>query len=332
MRATISGNAKVAGFLSVVSGLWACALGAGSVLAQDYPTRPITGLYIAAAGGTVEQGLRVISTEAGKHLGQPIVVEARPGANGMIAANAVRQARGNPHLLGFFNNGVTVTVPLVSGNKLDIGTDFVPVSVLLSTNLVVIAHPSAPFKDITGMIAYAKNYPGKLDMAVVGTASNTHLALELLKFLSGADIRNIPYKGEAQAVPAVVAGDVLTAITSSTAKPNVDAGRLRALATTGPERWPAFPGVPALRESGYPDFSVFGWFGVAAPPGTSPEVVAKLHAAYMAALKNPAVRKTVTEDLGLDLIGTTPEEMANMIRRDRERWEPVVRKAGIRIE
>lgn len=304
----------------------------GVAMAQDYPNRPITALYPAAGGGTVEQGLRIISTEAGKILGQPILVEARPGANGMIAANAVKQARGNPYLLGLLNNGVTVTVPLVSSAKLEIVTDYVPVSVLLSTNLVVIANPGAPFRDIAGLIAYARSNPGKLNMAVVGTASNTHLALELLKFQAGVDIHNIPYKGEAQAVPAVLGGEVMTAIVSSTAKPNVDSGRLRALATTGPERWALFPGTPALKESGYPDFSVIGWFGVAAPPGTSPEVVAKLHGAYAAALKNPAVRKAVSEDLGLDLIGTTPEEMAAMIRRDRDRWEPVVRKAGIRIE
>lgn len=315
-----------------ILGMAGVALLGGVAIAQDYPNRPITALYPAAGGGTVEQGLRIISTEAGKILGQPILVEARPGGNGMIAANAVKQARGNPYLLGLLNNGVTVTVPLVSSAKLDIVTDFVPVSVLLSTNLVVIANPSAPFRDMAGLIAYARSNPGKLDMAVVGTASNTHLALELLKYQSGIDIRNIPYKGEAQAVPAVLGGEVLTAIVSSTAKPNVDSGRLRALATTGPERWAMFPGVPPLKEAGYPDFSVIGWFGVAAPPGTSPEIVAKLHAAYAAALRNPAVRKAVSEDLGLDLIGTTPEEMASMIRRDRERWEPVVRKAGIRIE
>lgn len=301
-------------------------------MAQEFPVRPITALYPFAAGGAVEQALRIISTEAATSLGQPIVVEARPGANGMIAANVLKNSRGNPYLLAFLNNGITVTVPLTSSAKVETGNAFVPVSVLLANNLVVIAHPSVPFRDIGGLIAYARANPGKLDMAVVGTASNTNLALELLKNQAGIDIHNIPYKGESEAVIAVMSGVVPTAIVSSTAKPNVDAGKLLALATTGPERWSLFPGVPTLREAGYPDFSVFGWFGLAAPPGTPPEVVSKLHAAYFKALKNPTVRRAVVGDLGLDLIGTTPEEMTEMIRRDREKWEPIVKRAGIRVE
>ena len=128
------------------------ALLGGAAMAQDYPNRPITALYPAAGGGTVEQGLRIISTEAGKILGQPILVEARPGGNGMIAANAVKQARGNPYLLGLLNNGVTVTVPLVSTSKLEVVTDYVPVSVLLSTNLVVIVY--GPSSGVTSRVRW----------------------------------------------------------------------------------------------------------------------------------------------------------------------------------
>ena len=309
-----------------------CTLFANAALAQGFPNKPITAIWPFPGGGTVDRALRAVATEAGNILGQPVLVESRPGANGMLGINAVKQARGDAHTLSFAHNGMLVSVPLTSAStKIAPGTDYVPVGLVLKTNLILAAHPSVPFRDYNGLLSFARANPGKLDAAVVGTASNSHLAVELLKVASGVAITNVPYRGEGQALPDLLGGTVKMFFMTSTAKPLVDAGKLVGIATTGAERWDIFPALPTMQELGLPGFLVIGWFGVVASPGTPPDAIARLNGALNAALKNPAVRKTLQE-FGIDPMGSTAEEMSALIQSDLKRWEPIMRKAGIKQE
>jgi tripartite-type tricarboxylate transporter receptor subunit TctC len=259
-------------------------------------------------------------------------VESRPGANGMLGINAVKQARGDAHTLSFAHNGMLISTPLSSAsNKIAPGSDYMPVVLVLKTNLILVAHPSVPFRDFNGLLNFARANPGKLDAAVVGTASNSHLALELLKSASGVNINNVPYRGEGQALPDLLAGTVKIFFMTSTAKPLMDAGKLIGIATTGAERWGMFQDLPTMQELGLPGFLVVGWFGVVAPPGTPPDVIARLNAAFNAAVRLPAVRK-VLQEVGIDPLGSSTEEMNALIKTDLERWAPIMKNAGIRTE
>ena len=219
---------------------------------QAYPTsRPITIAY-QFGPGAFDTMLRPLSTEVGKLLGQSVIFENRPGANGRLVLNSMKTAKPDGYYLGYPINGTLIHLPLADANfKLEVNKDYLPVAFVIETAQVLTAHPEVPFRDIKGMIAYAKANPNKLNVAVnLGGAS--HFIAELIKYTAGIDMAMIPYKSSQAGMLDLVSGRVQLAISSGTAKPFVDSGKLVAVATTAQQRWKAFPNQPTFSEAGLP--------------------------------------------------------------------------------
>ena len=244
--------------------LIAAAALASPVLSQSYPSRPITVAY-QFGPGAFDAMLRPLSAEAGKLLGQSVVFENRPGGNGRIVLNALKNAKPDGYTIGFAINGTLIHQPLTGpAYKLDIDTDYLPVQFSIETPQVLTANTGVPFKDLKGLVAYAKANPGKLNMSMnLGGAS--HFIAELLKYTAGIDIALIPYKAASAQMVDLVEGRVQMAISSGSAKPLVDSGKLLALATTAKDRWKAFPNAPTFGEAGVPIVSTV-WFALIANP------------------------------------------------------------------
>jgi tripartite-type tricarboxylate transporter receptor subunit TctC len=242
-------------------------------------------------------------------------------------------AQSNPDQLTllFASNANLVFNPLFDKNDLKAGVDYEPVGISVRVNLVLVTNPSAPFRDIKGVIDFAKANPGKLTCSMVGVGSSTHLALELFKFGAGLDILGVPYKGEAASIPDLLSGRVDLSFLSSTAKPYVEAKQAIGLATTGPQRWDIFPNLPTMQEAGLKDFDVSLYFGVIAPRGTPPEMIQKLHHAFDQAMKDPKVLEVVGIQ-GLVASPTNSDQFAQSVRDDLIRWKPIFEKAGLKKE
>lgn len=304
------------------------ALGAGSALAQAFPTRPVTLYWPFSVGGAVDTAMRTTATAAGRHLGQPVLVESRPGANGMIAFNAMRQAPADGYTLLGVTNGLVVTLPLIGKDKHEPVKDYSPISLLFSQQMVIGAHPSVPFRDLKGLIDYAKRNPGKLNIATSGTAATTTFAAALLASKAGIEFSFIPYKGATQATPDLLSNVVQLQMMGPGLKPFLDSGKLVAIAATGQKRWRYYPNVPTMIESGLSGAWSDIYFGVVAPPRTRPAVIAALDKAFNAALGDADV-KAALEVMGSDAVGTSPAEFTARIISDQEYWLPVVKASGI---
>jgi tripartite-type tricarboxylate transporter receptor subunit TctC len=301
--------------------------------AQTFPARPITLIFPFSPGSAGDLFTRALASEGSRTLGQPIVVENRPGAGGRTGMNAIVSGQGDGYLLSFANLGMCVIQPLASTSfKLEPGKDYTPVLLVFEGSQAVYANPSVPFRDLKGLIAYAKANPGKLNSGSSGSLGTGHLALELLKAQAGIDVQHVAYKGEPQSIAAAVGGEIQLLISPGGPKPQVDAGRLVVIATTGENRWDTYPDRPTLREAGLPDYSFSIWGGVVAPPGTPAETVAKLNAAFSAALKSADARK------GLNALGaaapadTSAERFAAVIRSDLKRLAPVIAGTGLKAD
>jgi len=298
---------------------------------QDYPRRQITLVYPYGAGSAPESGWRAIAQEASRVLGQPIVFENRTGAGGRIGFDSVRRAQPDGYTLGIVPNGVLIVQPLADpALKVEPGKDYLPVVRAVDIYQVLVAHPSMPFRDVKSLIAYAKANPGKLAYSSGGAGNQSHVGMERFKTAAGIDILHVPYKGEGAAVTDVLAGQVQLSMPSGSAKPHVDKGTLIGLATTGPRRWSLFPQLPTLIEAGLPGLTSITWMGVIAPPGTPADVVAKVNSAFNAALKAQPVHAKL-EELGFTPVGSTPAEFETLVRDDLKAWEPIIRKANIKL-
>lgn len=332
-RRAVPASVAAGGILVVALAGALAAVAPTPARAQTWPTRPVSVVYPFAPGGTIEQAARLIVAEAGKALGQPLIFENRPGANGMVALNAVRRARWEDHLVGIANNSTLITVPLASPrDRTEPDKDYLPAALLFqSPGTVLVANPGLPVRDLQGLLAHARSHPRALNAAVIGTGGNGHLALELLKAMSNVEITNVPYKVDAQAVPDLLSGTVQLLFGGTGMVQHVSAGKLVALGVTGPGRWDSLPNVPTLKEAGLPDFEVTGWYGVIAPPGTPAEVVTRLGAAFGKAMTDAEVRKKV-RDYGQLMIAAGAGDFRKRIASDLERWRPVIQNAGIRIE
>jgi tripartite-type tricarboxylate transporter receptor subunit TctC len=298
--------------------------------AQTFPNRPITVIYPFGAGGIGDNVLRPVSAEAGKLLGQPIVFEDRPGANGRLGIAAMRSAKPDGYLVSFALEGLLIQQPLADPNfKLEVEKDYVPIAFVMSTPLVFTANPSAPFRDIKSLIAYARSNPGKVNMSVLQGAS-THFIGELLRQIAEIDITLIPYKSNAQAMVDLVEGRIHMSVSSLSVKPFIDSGKVIGLGTSGKERWSAFPNLPTLIESGLP-ISSTTWFALIAPVGTPREAVVKLNNAFNGALRQPLIQK-LYETAALGSAPMSPEELSAMIKSEVKLWDPVIRKAGIKMQ
>ena len=310
------------------------ALAATGVLAaqaQDYPSRPIRVVVPFAPGGVADNSARVVADPLAQRLGQPVVVENRPGASGNIGTQQVAQAAADGHtlLLGF--DGTMVINPHVFPSvPFDTLKDFAPVTKLGDATLILVAHPSLPAKTLQEMIALAKTRP--LAYGTSGTGGTPHLAGELLKQRTGAQLEHIPYKGGGPAVTDVVGGQiplVFTAIAS--AQQYVRTGRLVALGVPGAKRSSALPDVPTFQESGLAGFDVSAWTGIFAPAATPRGAVERLHKELALVLQSAFVKERYAV-LGIEPVGNSPEAFGAQVRDDLARWEKVVKAANVRVE
>jgi tripartite-type tricarboxylate transporter receptor subunit TctC len=325
--------------MSLLRRLGALAAGAGLVLAaglahaQGFPSRPITIVIPFPPGGISDNSTRVIAQKASAALGQPIVIENRPGAGGQIGADVVKGARPDGHTLYLANIGSHgINQSLYSKLSYDPTKDFEPVTLLFSSPNFLVVPAASPVKSVSELIAYAKTKPGKAAYGSQSIGSGGHLSGEIVKQKNGLDLVHVPYKGSAPVLTDLVAGRIdflFDPITTSL--PFVRDGKLRALAITSDKRSPLAPQVPTMVELGYPGYDVNPWFGLAAPAGTPRAVVDRLSVEFAKAAKDPEVVKRLA-DQGIDTWSMTPDQFAAFIKSETARWTDVVKASGAKAD
>ena len=317
------------------------AAGAGIALthlngwAQDsYPARPVKLIVPFPPGGPTDVMGRTAAKAMGDVLGQSFVVENKAGAAGNIGTDAVAKAAPDGHTIGLSAiRSLAIAPHLMASVPFTVDKDFAPISLVGTTPCAIVVHPSAPFSDLKGLVAYAKANPGKLAYASSGIGTSNHLAAELLQTSAGIDLLHIPYKGSSQIVPDLLAGTIIMSVESSltTTLQHVRAGMLKALAVTSPTRSKALPDVPTVAESGYPGFAVESWFGLVAPAATPAAIVQKLHDAWAKGAKT-AEAQTAFDNIAGTLRVTTPQEFGAFIKAENTRWGALIRKQNIKAD
>ncbi|MBV7486164.1 tripartite tricarboxylate transporter substrate binding protein [Bordetella sp. BOR01] len=316
-------NALRAGMLlAVVLALMGAAAPAGAQ--GTWPQRPITLIVPLPAGGPVDAVGRRLADQLSRQLKQPVIVENVVGAYGTIGLNRLSRAAPDGYTLGLGATGTHVMAPMINKEiTYDPLKGFTPLCIVAEYANVLVTNPALPVKTVAELVAYAKANPSKVTFASSGYGSSNHLSGELLKRMTGAPMLHVPYKGTAPGLNDVVAGNVgLMFDVVSSSLPFIESGRLRALATTGAQRNPALPDVPAMAET-LPGFEVTGWFGLFAPPGLPPDVAAPLNRALAASLDAPDMRKFLT-DSGYEPVTFDPDALRSQIRKDIDYWKPVV--------
>lgn len=307
---------------------------AGAANTGPYPNKPIRLIVPFAPGGSTDLAARLVSEYGSREMGQPIVVENKPGAGGSTGMEMVAKAAPDGYTLGMATVSTHGSNPAVYGNKLkyDPIKDFAPITNVATTPSVFAVHPSVPVGNMKDFIARAKAQPGTLSYATPGTGSLGHANVAHLAALAQIDLLHVPYKGSGQALNDALAGQV-NAITDNlpSALPHIKAGKLRALVLLSDKRSPALPDVPTYAELGYPQMGGGGWFGVVAPAGTPAAVVAKLNAAIHKAMKHPEFVQKMDES-GATLIPSTPAEFAKSIEQAVARYDRVAKLAKIQVD
>jgi tripartite-type tricarboxylate transporter receptor subunit TctC len=303
-----------------------------SCLAQSYPSKPIRWILGYPPGGGTEFIARTVAHALSANLGQQIVIENRPGAAAILGAEAAARAAPDGYTLFMADNG-TFVYHLGIYKKLpyDPNKDFIPVGMIVRGYMLLLTGPTGP-KTLEELVSSAKKQPGKLNNASNGSGTAHHLAMELLKQRAGIDIVNVPFKGTAAVMQEVMSERVATGFADiSAARGALGGGKVRALAVASKQRLPALPDVPTFDESGFPGFEVYFWQGIAVPAGTPREIVERLSAELAKALNTPDTHKRLT-DAGMEVLPTTPAEMAQTIRADQAFWVPLIRKLGITVD
>lgn len=301
--------------------------------AQDYPARPITLVVGFAPGGSADILARLVANKLSGPLKQQVVIENKPGAGGTIAAGIVAAAKPDGYTLLLVTSGHAGAGALYARLPFDPIKSFAPVVRLADTPVVIVVPAASPFHTLADVIAAAKKAPGKINYAAGGGgATVTSLAAEFLKHDAGVDMLQINYKGSGPALTALIAGEVDVGFDiPSSALPQIQAGRLRAIAVTSARRSAAMPQVPTVAEQGLPQFQVTGWFGVLAPAGTPPAIVTRLNGELNAVLAQPDV-KTRLGDLGLEPAGGTPADFGKLIEAETARAGAAIRRMGLKAE
>ncbi len=315
----------------------ALALLAPSVAAQDsaagYPNRPVKFINQYSPGGLGDTFARALAQHLAERLGQPFVVENRTGANGIIAAEiaAKSPADGYTLLMGT-QSGLVLNTATHKKLPFDLIRDFAPISLLFSTPFYLLVHPSVKATTVSELVALARSQPGKLTYASLGRGSGHHLAAEQFSKLTGIDIVHVPYKGSGQAMTGLLSGQVHMMFEGPVSGlPPVRSGKVRGLATTGAKRTVAAPELPTMIEAGIAGFDISTWFGFVAPSGTPRSIIDRLNGETRQMLTLPATAQRFAA-FGIDLLPSTPEQMAERIRVDLPLWTKIVRDAGIEAE
>jgi len=308
------------------------ALAASGASAQGWPSRPVHVVVPYPAGGPNDIIVRMVGKRLGETLGEPIVVENRPGAGGNIGTDSVAKSAPDGYTLVSVGPGALIINPLLGKVPYDTMRDFAPVTIMAVAPNALVAHPSFPAKSVKDLIALAKRKPGAINYASGGTGSTPHLAAALFAVMAGVQLTHVPYKGTGPATADLIGGQVQIAFLGiPTVLPHIRSGKLRVLAVTGKRRSPELPGVPTVAEAGVPGYELSPWYGLLAPAGTPAAVVARLAAEATKIVRDPATRAQLVAQ-GAEPAGGTPEEFAATLRSDAALWTKVVKEAGIRAD
>jgi len=305
---------------------------AAAVQAQDYPSKPIRYIVPFPPGGSSDLIARAIAPRLGERLGQPVVIENKPGAGGMIGVDIVAKAPPDGYVIGLAAAGaLSSNVSLYPSMPFDPQKDLAPVTMLALIPFFLVAHPSQP-ATVKQLIEAAKAKPGEIAIGYGGNGSTMHLAGELFNMMAGVKLQPIPYKGSGPVSADVLAGQVpLGMVDVPSAISHVRAGKMRALAVTSRRRISAAPEVPTLEEAGVPGYEAIGWFGTVAPARTPPEIVNRLNREIAAALQVPEIRARAL-DAGTEPHTNSPQEFAALIREETAKWAKVIKTAGIKLQ
>jgi tripartite-type tricarboxylate transporter receptor subunit TctC len=297
--------------------------------AQDWPTRPIRIVVGFGAGGGTDIAARIVADPLSKLLGQPVVVENRVGAGGNTAAEHVAKSAKDGTTALMMSNAHAVVPAIYKSLRYESINDFQMVSMVGIAGLMLVTAPDFPAKDLKGLIAHAKANPGKLNYGSPGVGTTQHFAVEYMKQMAGLDILHVPYKSTPATLTGLIAGEVQMVIELiQPLRGHVEAGKLRAIAVTSPQRFPTVPDIPTFAESGLPGYDVTSWYGLAFPAGTPAAIVEKTNKAMRDLLATDTVRTQIAK-VGALVQSSTPDELKKHIAAEIERWKTVREKAGI---
>jgi len=304
-------------------------IGTTAAFGQAYPSKPIRFIVPYPAGGGNDDVARLIGKKMSESMGQPVIVENRAGASGMIAGEYVAKASPDGHTIMIDHSGIVINPGLYATVPYNVATDLAPITLAVSQGNMFLVHPSVPAKTIPELVAYAKAQPGKLNYASPGNGTPQHIGMVLFNKLAGVDIAHIPYKGGAPATTALVGGEVQILLSGTTGLPFVKTGRARAIATTGTVRSGALPDVPTVQEGGIKDYTSSVWLGIFAPAKTPPAIIDRLNQEITKALSAPDVRQQLVEK-NFDVIKSSPQEFTKIIEKDLALYGRLIKESNIK--
>ena len=305
---------------------------AGWTSAQTYPARVIRIIVPQSAGGSTDLVARPIAKIMAESIGQPIIVDNRPGAGSIVGCDAVAKSPPDGYTLLMVAASFSISPSLVKQLPYDALRDFSPITQVSAFPNILVVQSSSSIKSAGEFITYAKANPGKLNYGSSGIGTGTHLSTEMLKYMAGIDLVHVPYKGGAPSVAALLAGQVQVVLaTISTALPHVKSGALRALAVTTAQRWPSVPDLPTLAEAGLAGYDYTSWVGLLAPAKTPSAIVSRLWNEAAKAARTGEMRKVLAQEAA-EPVGNSPEQFAAIIEREITTWKKVVDAAGIKSE
>ena len=312
--------------------LFGLLISAALAQAQNYPTKPIRFVVPFPPGGSADSLARLIGVRLSASLGQPVIVDNKPGAGGILGADSVAKATADGHTLLFANTNIAINPSLYKSLPYDTATAFAPVIHMVNVpNLLLVAEDVKASK-VSELIALAKADPKGLNYASAGSGTFPHLAVELFKLHAGVSITHIPYKGAAPALNALLSKEVQVLSNDLvSATQHVKSGKIKVLAITSATRSNVFPEVPTMAEAGLKDFVAVGWQGVMVPAGTPAATISRLNTEINKVLNDPEVRNGLTGQ-GLDVVGGSVQQFADFVRRDTERWRPAVEASGAKVD
>jgi tripartite-type tricarboxylate transporter receptor subunit TctC len=317
-------------FFAALTGIAFFAFAVPSAHSQTWPSRPLKIVVPFSPGGSTDVFARLVGERLATALGQPVVIDNKPGAGGNIGADLVAKAPADGYTLLMATTGVmAINNAMYKNMPFDAEKDLKPVAYIASITNVLIVPADSPFKSVQDLVAAAKAAPGKLSFASSGAGSSTHMSAELFGRMTGTQLLHIPYKGSGQAMPDVISGRVSMMFENMPGVVgHIKSGKVKVLAVTGLQRTPALPDVKTVAESGVPGYESLSWSGIAAPAATPPEVVARLNREINTIISTPEMRQKLAEQ-GAEAVPGTPEAFAEHIARERKKWSKVVHDAGI---
>ncbi len=304
---------------------------ASSASAQSWPSKPIRYIVPFPPGAFNDTLARMLAADLPKSLGQPVIVENRPGGNTLIATEMA--AKSPPDGYTLFGAALPFSViQSLYKTSFDVTKDFAPITLAGVTPNLLVANPGVPFSDVKGLIAYAKANPGKLNYASTGNGTSNHLSFELFKAMTGTQVTHVPYKGSAPAVTDLIAGQVQVMFDNTpNVLPHVKAGKLKALGVSSKARSQFAPDVPSVDEAGVPGYDVTVWFGVLTVAGTPPDIVKRLNTEMVKILTSPEVKERISKS-GVDVVAGTPEHFSGFLKAEVSRWAKVIQEANIKAD